>query len=152
MVPQYCTAEAQCHKLSIPSLDPAPPMPCSTGLQSTVFSCVRYLSLSLWCFPFVLMDSEVIAQMYASLYPDNEPPPLVNFPDDIVTLKESRLSRCLICKVLTSRSINKEAFRHTMSTAWKSQMTVTIESLGENRFICEFNSEKDKWQILNDRP
>lgn len=74
------------------------------------------------------------------------PPPSVEFPANIVLPEESRLSRCLVCKVLTSKPINHDAFRCTIMLAWKPQMTV------EDRFICDFNSDEDNRRIIVDSP
>lgn len=57
------------------------------------------------------MDYDFITQMYASITLDEEAPPTLNISEDLVILEESRLGRCIICKVLTNKPANKEVFR-----------------------------------------
>lgn len=83
------------------------------------------------------MDSDTIALMTASLNLDEDPPPVAVFDEENLSPETNRLSQSLVCKVLSYKTINRDAFHSTIMKSWKLDMALAIESLGNNRFICK---------------
>ncbi|XP_059436809.1 uncharacterized protein LOC132169876 [Corylus avellana] len=60
--------------------------------------------------------------------------------------------KCLIGKVWTEKSINKEAFRSVLSTVWRTAGGVKFKELRETIWLFEFTDEGDKRRVLEGRP
>lgn len=63
-----------------------------------------------------------------------------------------RLGNCLADKVLSSRTINREAFRAGMARLWGNDQVVVIESIGPNRFVFTFLNANYKRRVIVDGP
>lgn len=90
------------------------------------------------------MDAELLEKIEASLSLDDELPLVLEVDEDTMASERIRVGNCLMRKVLTSRSINREAFR--------SDTEIKIERLGRNRFVFYFSNIQSKGRILLDGP
>ncbi|TXG56336.1 hypothetical protein EZV62_017649 [Acer yangbiense] len=61
-------------------------------------------------------------------------------------------NHCLVGKVLSSRRVNREAFKSVIEQLWSPFGTVDIEVVGENIFMFYFNNPIDQDRIWNRGP
>ena len=62
---------------------------------------------------------------------------------------EQRLALCLVGKVLTSKVVNKDAFRDVMQRIWRVNGGVEIEPIEDNIFEFQFNNIEARQRILS---
>lgn len=60
--------------------------------------------------------------------------------------------KCLVGKIWTDKSVNKEAFRTVLSTIWRTAGCVKFKELRDNVWLFEFTDEVDKRRVLDGRP
>lgn len=58
----------------------------------------------------------------------------------------------LIGKVLTNRSVNKEALKIALQQAWQNIREVKEANLGDNVFMFKFEVQMDKRRVLTSGP
>ncbi|KAK6164361.1 hypothetical protein DH2020_001225 [Rehmannia glutinosa] len=61
---------------------------------------------------------------------------------------EERLSNCLVAKVLSSKLINRDAFRQHLPRILRATKKIEIEVVGENLFVLEFNNPMDRRRVI----
>jgi hypothetical protein len=59
---------------------------------------------------------------------------------------------CLVGKLIADRMVSKEVIRSTIQRGEKLEKTPTFKVMGDNLFLVELESEKDKRRILEGRP
>ncbi|KAF5442023.1 hypothetical protein F2P56_022872, partial [Juglans regia] len=59
---------------------------------------------------------------------------------------------CLLVMIVAEKTINREAFKSTMSKVWKCESWIQFSEVGSNKFIIEFHSKKDLERVINGRP
>lgn len=72
----------------------------------------------------------------------------------IEAMHESTLrgKSCLLSQVIANKIVNREAFKKTMSAAWKPEGWVKFKEVGKNRMLVDFQLEKDKTKVMLGRP
>ncbi|BFG38051.1 hypothetical protein CerSpe_243250 [Prunus speciosa] len=58
----------------------------------------------------------------------------------------------LAARVLTNKSVNKDAFIEVFTTLWCGEQGVSIKDIGECRFVARFTSLRDKKMVLDMEP
>lgn len=61
------------------------------------------------------MDADNLEEIYANLSLDDTPLPQLEVDDDIVAAERHRVDNCLVGKMLTTHSVNREAFQSSMA-------------------------------------
>lgn len=59
---------------------------------------------------------------------------------------------CLVGKLLADRIVPREYFKAPLRRAWRTAGAVTINVIGENMFIAEFEHASDKSRIMEGKP
>lgn len=100
------------------------------------------------------MDDDLLEKLHASLSLDDKLPPVLEVDENTVAAERTRVGNCLVGRVLTSRSVNREAFRSSMARLWglDQDTEIQIESLEKNRFVFHFPNVQTKRRILLDGP
>ncbi|KAL9431631.1 hypothetical protein AB3S75_026765 [Citrus x aurantiifolia] len=65
---------------------------------------------------------------------------------------EQIVAGCLVGKVLTNKSVNKEGLKIALQQAWQNKREVKVESLGDNVFMFKFGAEIDKKKAITGGP
>lgn len=58
----------------------------------------------------------------------------------------------LVARVVTHKSVNREAFGSVFTRLWGGNDGVSIKEIGERRFLVRFASQKDKMRVLDMEP
>lgn len=82
----------------------------------------------------------------------SNPNKVVNLEEAEFRIGEEQLSRFLVAKVLSTKAINREAFQQQMPRTLQAERRMDIESLGDNTFVFEFHSLRDRNRALNGGP
>ncbi|XP_042950058.1 uncharacterized protein LOC122282169 [Carya illinoinensis] len=61
-------------------------------------------------------------------------------------------NRCLLLQLIAERTVNKQAFKTTMSKVWRPEGWIQFKEVGDNRLLAEFQHERDKTKVLQGRP
>lgn len=64
----------------------------------------------------------------------------------------SKGHNCLITKLHTSRTYNREAFKNTMRKVWRPVKMVRFHDIGSDMMMVEFESTLDKERVLKANP
>lgn len=99
------------------------------------------------------MDSKEIAKRVASLRLTSsvmEDPILIS--EDLSSLGQKRLDSCLVAKVFSAKTVNRETFRSQMPRILQSKKAMKIEVIGENIFILDFESMVNRRYALKEGP
>ncbi|KAL5808415.1 hypothetical protein ACOSQ3_029106 [Xanthoceras sorbifolium] len=59
-----------------------------------------------------------------------------------------RLSLSLVGKIVSNREVNREAFRNTIASIWRTKNEVEVESIGVNLFVFRFGCFWDRKRVL----
>ncbi|XP_075489324.1 uncharacterized protein LOC142528125 [Primulina tabacum] len=99
------------------------------------------------------MDPEEIARLVNEMkLSRSDPKEIVNLEEAEIRIEEERLSRCLVAKVLLSKAINRDAFRQQLPRILQAERRMNIEATGDNTFVFEFYSIRDRNRALNEGP
>ncbi|KAL5815344.1 hypothetical protein ACOSQ4_025985 [Xanthoceras sorbifolium] len=63
-----------------------------------------------------------------------------------------KLALCLVGKILTTKLINREAFRAVIPKIWRTTQTFIMENVKENVFVFQFQNQADKRRVLTGGP
>ncbi|KAL5792259.1 hypothetical protein ACOSP7_000853 [Xanthoceras sorbifolium] len=63
-----------------------------------------------------------------------------------------RLSLSLVGKIVSNREVNREAFRNTIASIWRTKNEVEVESIGVNLFVFRFGCFWDRKRVLEGGP
>ncbi|KAL5783297.1 hypothetical protein ACOSP7_008326 [Xanthoceras sorbifolium] len=63
-----------------------------------------------------------------------------------------KLALCLVGKILTTKLINREAFRAIIPKIWRTTQTFIMENVKENVFVFQFQNQADKRRVLTGGP
>ncbi|KAL5815295.1 hypothetical protein ACOSQ4_025936 [Xanthoceras sorbifolium] len=63
-----------------------------------------------------------------------------------------KLALCLVGKILTTKLINREAFRAVIPKVWRTTQTFIMENVKENVFVFQFQNQADKRRVLTGGP
>lgn len=99
------------------------------------------------------MDSEEIARRVESMKItslDKVDPVLIT--EELTDLGQKRLESCLVAKVFSAKTVNRETFKTHMPRILQSRKDVKVEVVGENLFLLHFDSFIDRRQALDEGP
>lgn len=77
---------------------------------------------------------------------------IVIIPEDLASFGKGRLESCLVCKIFSSKAVNRETFRAQMPRILQEKRPIQIEVIGENLFLLNFSSLIDRRHTLLDGP
>ncbi|XP_075499819.1 uncharacterized protein LOC142538372 [Primulina tabacum] len=99
------------------------------------------------------MDPEEIARCVRSMQisSNNKKDPIV-LPEDLASIGKNRLDSCLVCKIFSSKAVNRETFRVQMPRILQAKKPIQIEVIGENIFLFHFASLIDRGHSILDGP
>ncbi|XP_073054833.1 uncharacterized protein [Primulina eburnea] len=99
------------------------------------------------------MDPDEIARRVRSLQisSNNNKDPII-IPEELATIGKNRLDSCLVCKIFSSKAVNRETFRVQMPRILQAKKPIQIEVIGENIFLFHFASLVDRRHSLFDGP
>ncbi|KAL5741628.1 hypothetical protein ACOSP7_028360 [Xanthoceras sorbifolium] len=63
-----------------------------------------------------------------------------------------KLALCLVGKILTTKLINREAFRAIIPKIWRTTQTFIMDNVKENVFVFQFQNQADKRRVLTGGP
>ncbi|TXG67284.1 hypothetical protein EZV62_008559 [Acer yangbiense] len=92
------------------------------------------------------MDQEEIAKLCASLSLQSKVGKLWSVQNTIKDSAIKKLDLCLVGKVLSSKNINREAFRAVIPRIW--QTALDIEVVQDNIFLFYFCNQGDRYRIM----
>lgn len=98
------------------------------------------------------MDPEKLAKIYEKMSISGTSMPKINMDPTLQSIGEGKIRMCLVGKILSTKPVNRLGFIQNMASIWETNEEVSIESLGNNRFIFHFKEEKDKRRILAGGP
>ncbi|TXG57031.1 hypothetical protein EZV62_018344 [Acer yangbiense] len=96
------------------------------------------------------MDQEEIAKLSASLSLQSKEEKLWSVQNTLKDLTVKKLELCLVGKVLSSKIINREAFRAVIPRIW--QTALDIEVVQDNIFLFYFHNQGDRYKIMAGGP
>ncbi|KAL9445503.1 hypothetical protein AB3S75_018492 [Citrus x aurantiifolia] len=98
------------------------------------------------------MDTEELLRKCRASVSKEKEIDIVTFMGRMKIKGEEVAANCLVGKVLTSGSINKEGLKAAMQMAWRTVKEVKIESMGDNIFLFKFATKEEKKMVLMGGP
>lgn len=98
------------------------------------------------------MDTEALLRKCQANVSKAEEADIVKFMGRMKIKGEEVAAHCLMGKVLTSRSLNKDGLKAAMQLAWRTVKVVKVESMGDNIFLFKFAAEEPKKRVLMGGP
>lgn len=98
------------------------------------------------------MDTEELMKLCDSLSLTKAEEDIFVLQGDSKVRAEKFTTSCLVGKVLSTQVINREAFKTAIKQIWRTLKKVTVENLGENKFIFHFSSDVDRRSVLANGP
>ncbi|KAL5839078.1 hypothetical protein ACOSQ4_011686 [Xanthoceras sorbifolium] len=98
------------------------------------------------------MEPDEIASRCAKLSLSEDDGPIARLDDDLKEKGLRRMALSLVGKVISNRDINREAFKNTMVTIWRTKQDVEIELIGSNLFVFCFGCPWDRKRVLEGGP
>ena len=96
--------------------------------------------------------AEELVTMCSNLNIEDDTEGIVELGDSSATNVNDKVTLMLIGRLLTTRSINMEAFRRTMTQVWNLQGKVIIRVIDTNLFVFQLFHWRDKEKILEGGP
>ncbi|KAL5778004.1 hypothetical protein ACOSP7_010930 [Xanthoceras sorbifolium] len=78
------------------------------------------------------MEPEEIARRWAKLSLSDDDGPIAMVDEGLKAEGIRRLSLSLVGKIVSNREVNREAFRNTIASIWRTKSEVEVESIGVN--------------------
>ncbi|XP_073016744.1 uncharacterized protein [Primulina eburnea] len=72
--------------------------------------------------------------------------------DSETRIGHERLNNCLVAKILSPKAMNRETFHHQMPRILQASRKAHIEAMGDNTFVCDFVSQRDRNRALTEGP
>ena len=95
------------------------------------------------------MEQDEILKSVSSLkIDDEENDNVVLLGGDLCSLGEQKLNSCLACKVCSSKALPRDVFRNQIPKILQLVGTIYVELIGNNLFILEFSSMRDRKSVL----
>ncbi|KAL5819660.1 hypothetical protein ACOSQ4_023502 [Xanthoceras sorbifolium] len=98
------------------------------------------------------MEPDEIASRCAKLSLSEDDGPIARLDEDLKEKGLRRMALSLVGKVISNRDINREAFKNTMVTIWRTKQEVEIELIGSNLFVFCFGCPWDRKRVLEGGP
>lgn len=81
---------------------------------------------------------------------DKEDPVLISV--DLTSLGQKRLESCLVAKVFSAKTVNRETFRIQMPRILQSKKALKVGVVGDNIFLLQFESLIDRRYAFDEGP
>ncbi|KAL5806195.1 hypothetical protein ACOSQ4_028928 [Xanthoceras sorbifolium] len=94
------------------------------------------------------MEPEEIARRWAKLSLSDDDGPIAMVDEGLKAEGIRRLSLSLVGKIVSNREVNREAFRNTIASIWRTKNEVEVESIGVNLFVFRFGCFWDRKRVL----
>ncbi|KAK3226105.1 hypothetical protein Dsin_005967 [Dipteronia sinensis] len=101
-------------------------------------------------FHFVFMDLDEIAPLCESFSRITKEEKLLSVLDNLKESAGKKLDLCLVGKLLSTKHVNKEAFRQMILRIWQTRHD--IEVVQDNMFLFNFRNQRDRLKILAGGP
>ncbi|KAL5822000.1 hypothetical protein ACOSQ3_023882 [Xanthoceras sorbifolium] len=99
------------------------------------------------------MNADEIASRCASLSLETDSmEPRIVLETPLKEAGDRKLALCLVGKILTTKLINRDAFRAIIPKIWRTTQTFIIENVKENVFVFQFQNQVDKRRVLMGGP
>ncbi|KAL5796491.1 hypothetical protein ACOSQ2_001311 [Xanthoceras sorbifolium] len=98
------------------------------------------------------MEPEEIARRWAKLSLSDDDGPIAMVDEGLKAEGIRRLSLSLVGKIVSNREVNREAFRNTIASIWRTKSEVEVESIGVNLFVFCFGCFWDRKRVLEGGP
>ncbi|KAL5740754.1 hypothetical protein ACOSQ2_029934 [Xanthoceras sorbifolium] len=98
------------------------------------------------------MDPDELSRYCSRLSLSEEDGPVAVIGADLQDLGRRKLSLSLIGKIVGNRDVNRDAFRVTISSIWRTTKGLEIEAMGNNLFVFRFNCMLDRKRVLEGGP
>ncbi|KAL5787533.1 hypothetical protein ACOSP7_004482 [Xanthoceras sorbifolium] len=98
------------------------------------------------------MEPEEIARRWAKLSLSDDDGPIAMVDEGLKAEGIRRLSLSLVGKIVSNREVNREAFRNTIASIWRTKKEVEVESIGVNLFVFRFGCFWDRKRVLEGGP
>ncbi|KAL5798919.1 hypothetical protein ACOSQ2_003739 [Xanthoceras sorbifolium] len=98
------------------------------------------------------MEPEEIARRWAKLSLSDDDGPIATVDEGLKAEGIRRLSLSLVGKIVSNREVNREAFRNTIASIWRTKSEVEVESIGVNLFVFRFGCFWDRKRVLEGGP
>ncbi|KAL5751043.1 hypothetical protein ACOSP7_025646 [Xanthoceras sorbifolium] len=98
------------------------------------------------------MEPEEIARRWAKLSLSDDDGPIAMVDEGLKAEGIRRLSLSLVGKIVSNREVNREAFRNTIASIWRTKSEVEVESIGVNLFVFRFGCFWDRKRVLEGGP
>ncbi|TXG51109.1 hypothetical protein EZV62_023633 [Acer yangbiense] len=96
------------------------------------------------------MDQEEISRLCASLLIHSKEEKLWSVRDSLKESAGKKLDLCLVGKVLSTKHVNREAFRAVIPKIWQTKLE--IEVVQDNIFLFYFRNQGDRFRVLAGGP
>lgn len=101
----------------------------------------------------VAMDAAEIARLIKELDLSQEAEVnAIELPQDLTNIILERAAKCLVLKIFSARSMNREAVRTQVPRIIQARKRVDVELVGDNLFVCDFAAESDRQTAIRDGP
>ncbi|KAL5752090.1 hypothetical protein ACOSQ2_022597 [Xanthoceras sorbifolium] len=94
------------------------------------------------------MDPDEIARRCAKLSLYDADSPVIKVGVDLRAEGLKKLVFSLIGKVIANKEVNRDAFRSTIASLWRTKKEVETEAIGVNMFIFRFGCPWDRKRVL----
>ncbi|TXG53190.1 hypothetical protein EZV62_022359 [Acer yangbiense] len=94
------------------------------------------------------MESEDIACLCASLSISEKDGPVCILEENLIDEAVLRMSLCLVGKILSNKTVNREAFMRVIGKIWRVNKGFEIESVTGNVYTFYFKNENDRQRVM----
>lgn len=97
------------------------------------------------------MDTE-IAKLYETLSLADEDVTILEMSEEVKSEGVKDVDRCLVGKVLSTKKVNREAFKGLIEQICSPFGQVEVELFGDNIFMFYFSNSEDRNRVWNRGP
>lgn len=99
------------------------------------------------------MEKEEIEQRFGKLkLTETDKGKVARVEDEELATTNRNLENSLVCKVFTEKTVSLDGIKTTIPKIWNLVGQIRIEKVGKNRFVCHFNSQKEKKRVIEGSP
>lgn len=98
------------------------------------------------------MDPDLIVKLKNKLFISGAKIKTVVLEETAQAVVEEKVAHRLVGKILSTKRINREAFRSLIPSIWKINQGMSVEQLRDNMYVFHFKSEQEKKRVLNEGP
>ncbi|XP_050223079.1 uncharacterized protein LOC126673130 [Mercurialis annua] len=99
---------------------------------------------------YEIMELELLYQSLS--LSDDEDLTICDLGEKARSIGEQKVANSLFGKVLSTKKINRDGIISTVNFLWKTRKPMVVEAVGDNHFICQFESQEDRRRVLTGGP